>query len=1155
MENENKSYDFLLKWLNRVGPIAAAIAAIIGAFSTDKDSTQVISYAIAIVIVLILFAFFIWKKYNKKESSIPDRKDEVINGSITLRGLLPFEGGDALLGRDINIKDFYTLIKSSSFIFGVLRGESGCGKTSFLRAGLVPYLEENNYKPIYIKHPLQRPAQGLKEELLKHSVITSEGNNDIRSDNNLKGKVVVIIDQFEEYFIQRPQKMTFELNELFAQLINNCKFKIVVSIRDDFFADLQNLAPQIEDPTSIRGTYILNNFNPAQAKEVLEASIQSDNTDFTNSLIESIINDLGRNGFIKPPELQLVATHLKTAGINEEDKYKALGGAEGILSSFIKNEIDSNTDPEVAKIILRLMCSENFETKSPIDVSLEHISNNVNSKKGNKQSQADHHINLILNRLIGSRIIIESSENNYNLVHDYLAPLIRNATYGLETQKEWANRILKQYIAEFKSDNSFRIPLNRYFKIKKFADESTLNFGHARKLMRKSLLKILISISLPICFFIVFISSVYIFLGSSYYLSTQDAEYIGGTSKIVLRQGNSNVKFLPFYDQVIVDTDFEVGDILDDSVTFKTDIPREYVNGFNINQNGLDNWIWKTLPNLNIMEQIETLRLIGQSDSALMLMADNLDQNSYPAFAHSATNLKLSDELLILEVIKKQYIDNQIDEEKKVIAYTILSELAYANSDFSELVLSNDFLTVLEMMKKEREFGDNLDFYAYDAFRSLIVTNPDKINSEVTDSLISILKYNNNSFLHRKVAYSLGQLALLKPKLMNDEIVETISDYGMKNGGWIREDMFNSLEKIFAVNPSLLKPKLINQFIDSTLITGTKYNLTSFGLPLSAIISPNSIDEGLIKSFEEYNADDILNKAVIDIIIARLTSKKTAFFERKQFDNIANIITSQDEKLDGLKYEAVISLCELVKSGTIERIKPALFEEITNIYNNKDAISGIDNLPEAISIIGQKNQASITDAVFNNLFDAIENSTWTHVPGNAAKALLYLSYVKPDYILKNKDKILNFKSLTYSDGEELYKLLQMAIANASYMVVIKESEEPLNKLFTQLQIRENRIQRVLASCGLFRYCLDNTDSIKSVKTLLQPISISTNPEIRMAANQTLEMIELIEAIKNYEIDERIKFLNTSINEIRSIYTNDFHLLFAMQVILRELKNN
>src|ERR1700728_4360414 len=85
------------------------------------------------------------------------------NGGTYLRGLLPFETGEALLGRDQEIGRLLTMVRSSEFRFGYVTGQPGCGKTTILRAGLVAALEQKGRGVLYLPRPGVDPLSSVLE--------------------------------------------------------------------------------------------------------------------------------------------------------------------------------------------------------------------------------------------------------------------------------------------------------------------------------------------------------------------------------------------------------------------------------------------------------------------------------------------------------------------------------------------------------------------------------------------------------------------------------------------------------------------------------------------------------------------------------------------------------------------------------------------------------------------------------------------------------------------------------------------------------------------------------------------------------------------------------------------------------------------------------
>ena len=152
-------------------------------------------------------------------------------------------------------------------------------------------------------------------------------------------------------------------------------------------------------------------------------------------------------------KLPVVGTRLKRKNIVTLNKYEALGGARGILSSYINEEIKQSANEQAAKLILRLMCAEAVETKSPTDLSTEDILQGIGGATSEHKtvhgSFAQNEIQKILDQFVNARVLIRTDEDKYNLAHDYLAPYVRTATEGTETNTERANRLLKRYVAEY----------------------------------------------------------------------------------------------------------------------------------------------------------------------------------------------------------------------------------------------------------------------------------------------------------------------------------------------------------------------------------------------------------------------------------------------------------------------------------------------------------------------------------------------------------------------------------------------------------------------------------------------------------------------------------------------------------------------------------
>jgi hypothetical protein len=65
--------------------------------------------------------------------------------------LSPFHEADRFYGRESDTSLLLKKVASPDFRFGMLYGESGCGKTSLLRAGLLPRLRELGFLALYCR--------------------------------------------------------------------------------------------------------------------------------------------------------------------------------------------------------------------------------------------------------------------------------------------------------------------------------------------------------------------------------------------------------------------------------------------------------------------------------------------------------------------------------------------------------------------------------------------------------------------------------------------------------------------------------------------------------------------------------------------------------------------------------------------------------------------------------------------------------------------------------------------------------------------------------------------------------------------------------------------------------------------------------------------
>ena len=352
----------------------------------------------------------------------------------------------------------------------VIHGHSGVGKSSILRAGLMPKLrslmrEGRTTLPILI-HEYSSWANQIEEVLAEYlrvenlserlgttSTETSGQEAGSTSDSAAATavatgltdalqqftqgeykQVVLIFDQFEDFFYQYPT--VSERRELYTFLrdcLDLAYVKVVLSLREDFLhylldwdrnADLETID---NDILSKEIRYYLGNFTPQAAETLIHQLSAPSAFSPEPALVSALVDDLAAlTGEVRPIELQVVGAQLQRQKIETLAAYKSLGRSpkKQLLNNFLNNVIhDCGLENRtVANSVLYLLSEgENRPLKSLSELreplTLAGIAN------------TPQQLSLVLDIFIGSGLVFEVPEVSgvrYQLVHEYLASLVQD---------------------------------------------------------------------------------------------------------------------------------------------------------------------------------------------------------------------------------------------------------------------------------------------------------------------------------------------------------------------------------------------------------------------------------------------------------------------------------------------------------------------------------------------------------------------------------------------------------------------------------------------------------------------------------------------------------------------------------------------------------
>jgi WD40 repeat protein len=437
------------------------------------------------LLVISASCFLMYARLRARAASL--RQRSMLTAGAAFRGLLPFQESDRdrFYGRDIETHAVLEMVTHSEFRFGVLFGDSGCGKTSLIRAGLLPLLWGKGYAPIYSRS-YKDPLRALIEECRHQSQLEiCEGETPIeylrRAAEDINAQLVVVCDQFEEFFVNFRTRRE---REPFISFIVACydesdlPVRFLFSMRSDFLYLISSeFGGRIREPLVSSGLYHLCNFDVERAADIIEKSARRANLPLEPELSRQVASDLATGDTVLPSELQIVGERLQSKRIYTVQGYRSAGGKEPLVHSFLEDVIQASGDQEGIKLLLRsLISDENTRLTLPLDEI---------TRRTQRGRQA---VERSLGLLIQSRLIREIQDEEpwrYELMHEYLIEKINQSTGKVMDATQRANRLLRQYVSNFAMDGRTRIPIGKLWFIRRYSDIA--QGSRERDLLKKSL--------------------------------------------------------------------------------------------------------------------------------------------------------------------------------------------------------------------------------------------------------------------------------------------------------------------------------------------------------------------------------------------------------------------------------------------------------------------------------------------------------------------------------------------------------------------------------------------------------------------------------------------------------------------------------------------
>jgi WD40 repeat protein len=373
-------------------------------------------------------------------------------------------------GRQQDVNRLIERISRADYKLTIIYGPSGVGKSSILKAGLVPALRgkaigERIPIPIVLSvytDWLTILISNLNQVLAYTGIpVNSDSTptillDKIRLATERNYTIVIILDQFEEFFfISNPPTQRIEFYQFLSECLNISYVKIILSLREDYLHylleferlsqknnigiyDLGVINKNILDK-DIR--YYLGKFSSQDAKAIIHSLTQRSHYELSDELINRLVQDLtGELDEVHPIELQIVGAQLQIENITTLGQYKLCGGSAKLVERWL-GEVIKDCGPENEELSWKLLFeltdekgTRPLKTKANLAVAL------VNNHDIDTISSFDTVGELILEILVGSGLVLRVREelgDRYQLVHDYLVePIRQKNNYGMLAEFE-----------------------------------------------------------------------------------------------------------------------------------------------------------------------------------------------------------------------------------------------------------------------------------------------------------------------------------------------------------------------------------------------------------------------------------------------------------------------------------------------------------------------------------------------------------------------------------------------------------------------------------------------------------------------------------------------------------------------------------------------
>jgi HEAT repeat protein len=358
------------------------------------------------------------------------------------RGPASLTEADRLVGREDDLTRVCDMVQHRDFRMGTLWGEPGCGKTSLVRAGLIPSLRRQGYVPVYLSR-YGEAEEDIRRALAESSELGSLPGGVVEAFQDVHARtgrsLILICDQFEQVFKDDSPDGRKRRAAFLGALAKVAKsptlpLRCLLLVRaDQLFrlAVFDRLLSSPLHPMEAANRYELRFLREADAARILSQIGEKGGLNWPAELISEVIRDLARDQAeltgeanrdgtadkrVKPVEIQLVAASLYLRKVKTLADYEAIGGVSNLLRDYLNAVFGTLPFRQVeVRRVVRSLVSPGAPVRRE-SLTVEEVAH----RAGVPVTKAE----TMLESLVGPHIVQpvpDTDPPRFELVHDVLA--------------------------------------------------------------------------------------------------------------------------------------------------------------------------------------------------------------------------------------------------------------------------------------------------------------------------------------------------------------------------------------------------------------------------------------------------------------------------------------------------------------------------------------------------------------------------------------------------------------------------------------------------------------------------------------------------------------------------------------------------------------